>query len=299
MQTDKRTYMISDVISAFILDRRSKRLSPHTIAFYTQELNLFTSALPVYSLTDLSANHIRQYLIDLSSRRNGGGCHASYRAIRAFFLWAWVEYDLPERNPINRVDPPKRNTDILPGVSLPDVAAMIAVCAGRFALRDRAILYCLLDTGMRAFELCACNVVDFNSVAGTIVVRHGKGDKQRMVYLEQTARRSVRAYLRTRPIAQDTDSLFSTQSGSRFSVNGLRGIVQRRAADAGITSPGLHDFRRAFATTLHQAGADVIRLQELMGHQDLSTTRRYISVGEDSLRASHAVGSPVERMIKK
>jgi len=113
------------------------------------------------------------YLLILAERRNGGGCHAAFRSIRALLLWAWEEYEQPGRNPISRVSPPKKSNQVLPGVPLEDVSAMVEVCQGdKRAHRDNAILLSLLDTGARAGELAAWTVGDLDISTRTLVIRH-------------------------------------------------------------------------------------------------------------------------------
>ncbi|MDI6694803.1 MAG: tyrosine-type recombinase/integrase [Anaerolineales bacterium] len=290
------------VFAAFMLDRRGRGLSSKTLSFYQDELELFLHFLDgqgVNQLSELTPETIRLYLLHLSERRNGGGCHAAYRCIRALLRWAWDEYDLPGRNPITRVSAPKRRTDVLPGVSLVDVQALIGVCKNdATALRDKAIILTLLETGARAGELCAWNIADFDAHSGALTIRHGKGDKRRVVFVEKATRRAIAAYLRMRRFAQPCDPLFATRDGERFSVAGLRQVLRRRAAQAGIPTPGLHDFRRGFALNMLRAGVDVYSLQRLMGHADLSVLRRYLAQDDDDLRQAHAKGSPVERMLR-
>jgi len=291
---------IRHAMTGFLLDRRSRNLSHNTINFYTQELNFFVDFVDrqgVTMLDDLTPELIRLYLVGLSERRNGGGCHAAYRAIRAFLLWAWDEYDFPTRNPIGKVNAPKRSKDVLPGIPLDDVQAMVAACKGdSLAIRDKAILLTMLDTGARAFELTAWDVSALNIPDGSLTIEHGKGDKKRSVFVGKTTRRALTAYLRTREKVRDGSALFATRDNERFTVQGLRRMIEKRAGQAGVKVPGLHDFRRCFALNCLRSGMDLLTLQALMGHSDLSTLKRYVKLDEDDLRQTHAHNSPVERM---
>jgi integrase/recombinase XerD len=91
-------------------------------------------------------------------------------------------------------------------------------------------------------------------------------------------------------------ALWLSDEGERLTYWGLRSMVKRRAKLAGIETPTLHAFRRAFALEMLRAGVDVFAIQELMGHADLQVLRRYLRQVDDDLRAAHQVGSPVERM---
>ena len=311
MQTAKTGHMILEVVSGtiphaigqFILERRTRNLSHHTLRFYKDELYLFVDYLGdqgVELLSELTPETIRGYLLHLAGRRNGGGCHAAFRAIRALLLWAWEEYELPGRNPISRVAAPKQRKDVLPGVPLEDVARMVKACSGdRLARRDASVLLTLLDTGVRAGELIALDIGDLALANGTITVRHGKGDKQRTVYAGRTTRKALRAYLNTRMEAKKDEPLFITIHGERLTIPGLRRMLEKRAGQAGIKAPSLHSFRRCFALEALRNGVDVFSLQELLGHSDLSVLKRYLKQTDQDLHAAHVRGSPVERMQRK
>jgi site-specific recombinase XerD len=294
---------VAYAVTAFLIDRRAERLAARTVQNYQSELRLFSEFLDnqgVITLEELTPDVIRLYLVHLAERRNGGGCHVAFRVIRALLNWAWDEYDLQTRNPITRVKAPKRNTDALPGVEMADVNAMVEACSGDdYALRDKAILLALLDTGARAFELAAWDVANYDPASGRLIIDHGKGGKRRAVFVGKTTRRAIMAYLRTRGELEIDDPLFLSRTGERLTFDGLRHVVDRRAAAAGIEAPGLHDFRRAFALAMLRAGTDLHTLAELMGHSDLQVLKRYLKLVDDDLKDAHGKGSPVEQMIRK
>jgi site-specific recombinase XerD len=89
-------------------------------------------------------------------------------------------------------------------------------------------------------------------------------------------------------------ALWVTDDSERLEYNGLRGILVRRAKQAGIKAPTLHSFRRAFAINMLRAGVDVFSLQKLMGHADLQVLRRYLAQTTEDIAQAHRVGSPVD-----
>ena len=118
---------VAHVINSFMVERRSRRLSEHSIRFYEVELGLFSKWLDrqgVISLDELTADVIRLYLMALSGTRNAGGQHASYRAIRALLTWVCDELDIETRNPITRVKVPKVVKNSIEGVNLTTVQAL-------------------------------------------------------------------------------------------------------------------------------------------------------------------------------
>jgi site-specific recombinase XerD len=180
-------------------------------------------------------------------------------------------------------------------VDLETVKVLVDVCPGDMftGIRDRAIFLCLLDTGARAAELCAMNLADLDQVTGAILIRQGKGRKPRTVYLGKKSRKAIRAYLKHRQGFEQALWVTDDQE-DRLTYWGLRGIVKRRAAKAGIQPPELHSFRRAFALAMLRAGVDVYSIQELMGHADLQILKRYLKQTDQDQRQAHERGGPVD-----
>lgn len=288
-----------NILAGFIIDRQSRALSKGTVRYYLDELNRFCDwldAIGVISLDEITANILRKYLLHLETTRNPGGIHASYRAIRAYLFWYEDEFE-PEnwKNPIRKVHPPKVSRQPLPGIAVDDVLKMVTACRTDQSKRDKAILLTLLDTGCRASELTALSIQDMDFITGAVRVQHGKGDKPRTVFVGSRCRRSLRAYIKTRSDIRPNTPLFVTDEGDRIKYMGLVKIIKRRALDAGIDTPGLHDFRRAFAVEMLRGGCDLARLAELMGHTSLEMLKRYLHLVTDDLQAAHAQASPVDR----
>jgi integrase/recombinase XerD len=238
---------------------------------------------------------IRLYLLWLEETdHNKGGCHAAFRALRAFLLW-WENEVEPEgwRNPIKKVKAPKVGHELLDPVPLEDIKKLVEASKGHnfTDIRDRAIFICLLDTGARAGEFLALNLDDVEQ-SGAVYIRHGKGNKGRIVYLGQKSRKALRAYIRIRE--DNCNALWVTKDGERLGYDGLRAVMTRRAGQANVDEPNLHSFRRAFALNMLRAGVDIYSLQKLMGHADLSMLRRYLNQTDEDIRQAHAKAGPVD-----
>jgi integrase/recombinase XerD len=156
-------------------------------------------------------------------------------------------------------------------------------------LRDRAILETLYGTGIRRSECVRLDVKDLDLAEGLLLVRNGKGRKDRLVPVPGRAAAALDEYLRgCRPrLLQDLreEALFLSLRGRRLEVTGLRGLVGRHARAAGIGRPvSVHALRHAYATHLLRGGADVRHIQELLGHAQLETTALYTRVVTSDLR---------------
>jgi integrase/recombinase XerD len=287
------------MVGAFMQDRKAQNMSPGTLYFYRMKLKLFTDyceAQVVTLITEITPIIIRQYLLYLEEQgHNAGGIHACYRTVKTFLLW-WENEIEPDdwKNPIRKVKAPKVGIEPLEPVSLDDISTMVDTCQKSTYLgeRDKAILFCLLDTGARAQEFLDVNLEDINLVTGSMLIRQGKGRKPRTVFLGAKSRKAVRTYLKQR--SDSNNALWVTESGERLTYSGLRGIVRRRAETAGLKEPSLHSFRRAFAINMLRAGVDIYSLQELMGHADLQVLRRYLKQTNEDIAQAHRVGSPVD-----
>lgn len=288
-------------IEAFLIDRKVQNFSLGTTNFYLAKLQVFSRFCETQLITrisELTPDIIRMYLLWVEDAgHNPGGIHALYRALKTFLRWYWDETEQQTRNPISRVKAPKIAVSPLEPADEESISAILKTCKKDWhGLRDQAIILMLLDTGARAVELVSLNLDDIDLVSGSVFIRQGKGRKPRTVFVGQTARRALRAYLRNRQ--DDNPAIWISDSGERLTYWGLREIIRRRSAQAKVKPPTLHSFRRAFALSMLRAKTDIYVLQELMGHADLQVLRRYLKFQTDDLRKAHNQASPVDHLKK-
>jgi len=155
--------------------------------------------------------------------------------------------------------------------------------------RDQAILETLYGTGLRRSECLRLDVRDLDLAAGTLLVRNGKGRKDRVVPIPLRALMALDLYLQeARPRLLEEpreEAVFLSHKGNRLGVTGLRGLLLRHTRAAGIARPlSVHSLRHAYATHLLRRGADVRHIQELLGHRAIETTELYTRVGVEDLR---------------
>jgi len=240
---------IEQEITAFLIDRQARGLSPSTIEYYREKLATFRAyciAQGVSSLYAVTARLMRSFLLALFETHNPGGVHGHYRAVRAFLNWWEMEVEPAGwANPMRKVRAPKVRQEPLPPVVLEDLRAMLRTCERKtFAGdRDRALLMLLLDTGVRRAEMCALNTEDVNLCTGEALVRRGKGGKPRAVFFGLLSRSALTAYLAHLPSRDRLAPLWATCQGTRLTYSGLREIIRRRAKRAGVRVPSLYAFR--------------------------------------------------------
>ncbi len=301
-ETEQRIFLLIDgtfdeVLEGFITDRKSRGLSPRTIDFYIEKLSRFrkySNSTGLLNTDEISSADIRLYLLKLAETCSSGGVHAHYRALRSFFNW-WEEETEGNKNPIKKVSPPKVTNNPREGIAIDDVMKLVNVCKTGIAERDKAILLSLVDTGCRASEFLSINIGDVDLVNGEIRILHGKGDKYRTVYLGRNSRRAVRKYLKTGSEVFNHSPLWTTNDGCRLTYSGLRQIICRRAGDANVETPGIHDFRRCFAIEFLRNDGDIFTLQKILGHSSLEMVKRYLAIAKADCEIAHRKASPVDR----
>jgi integrase/recombinase XerD len=168
-----------------------------------------------------------------------------------------------------------------------------------YGYRDRTILEVFYATGVRITELASLTVADIDTEGGYLTIREGKGLKDRTVPLNEICSSFLKEYSQNvRPylMRNKTDILFLTKSGKPFDRSGLlkmlRGYAIKANLEKNITG---HTFRHTLATELLRQGADIRQIQEILGHESLSTTQKYIRVVQDDLKKVHSKTHPREK----
>lgn len=284
---------------AFCTAKRAEGLSRRTVAIYVGVLRMFIEWAALRNVTHVEAltpDDLRKFMLHLAEAgHNAGGQHHFFRILKTFLRWYAQEAEPANwRNPIERLKAPKLPELPLQPVELPTVARLLASTGGSsHAVRDRAMLCCLIDCGLRANELLGLDVADFNFADGALLVKHGKGSRVRTVFAGQKTRRALRAWIGARG---NTPGALFTSHGGRLTYAGLRQVVRRLALRAGVPEPALHSFRRSYALEMLRAGCDVVTLSRLLGHSDLSLLRRYTKQSGEDLRAAAERHSPGDRL---
>jgi integrase/recombinase XerD len=179
---------------------------------------------------------------------------------------------------------------------LPDCSTLLGTC-------DRAIIETLYSAGLRRMEVIGLDVGDLDSERGTVFVRGGKGDRDRVVPIGDRALAWIGVYRDwldnergRRGIPLTTKALFLNGRWRRIRATKLTERLHRYIVAAGIQKPGsVHIFRHTMATLMHDGGADIRDLQEMLGHAQLTTTEIYTHVSIGRLKSVHRLTHPAER----
>jgi integrase/recombinase XerC len=282
--TKARTAVVEKAVAKFIRALQERNASPHTIKAYTTDLAQFAEYVGPQGWGDIDHVLIRGYLSSLYERGLSKTSVArALAALRSLYRWLAQE-GVVDQNPAALVATPKLPKKLPRVPTIEEVNTVLDAkmpeCSA-FNARDLAILELLYGCGIRNSELIGINVDDIRWSNEVVLVR-GKGRKERYVPLGGSANAAVRAYLPLRQnILAETKrtterALLINLRGSRLTTRSVGRIVKQIAVASGL-SPDVHPhtLRHAFGTHMLEEGADLRAIQEMLGHERLSTTQRY------------------------
>jgi len=229
---------------------------------------------------------IRRFLAFLHKKNNKKSTIArKLSSIRTFFRYL-IRCGMVEENPADLVLTPKREKTIPKCLTVDEMFGLLdSVATGtKFGLRDRAIFETLYSTGIRVSELNGLNIdVDFRR--GMIRV-HGKGNKERIVPVGAKSLNCIKKYrenLNKESLPED-GPLFLNKNNGRLTTRSIARFLKKNVSECGLAaSVSPHVMRHTFATHMLDAGADLRVIQEILGHESLSTTQKYTHVSTDKL----------------
>lgn len=218
--------------------------------------------------------------------------------LRAFFKWLTVENHILYNPAADLTIPklPRRLPKVL--MTVEEVEHVLNQCdiTTPMGIRNRAMLETLYSTGVRRIEVMALTLYDLDTNRHTLMVRQGKGKKDRLIPIGERACAWIDKYLTdVRPVlilAPDHGKLFVTDYGEPYEKNRLSDMVKRYMRLAGIEHGSCHAFRHAMATHMLEAGCDIRYIQAMLGHSELSTTEIYTQVSIGKLQQIHAATHP-------
>lgn len=282
--TKRSATIVEKAIARFIRSLQERNASPHTIKAYRTDLAQFAEYVGPQSWRDIDHVLIRGYLANLYERGLSKTSVArALAALRSLYKWLAKEGEV-EQNPAALVATPKLPKKLPRVPTIEEVNTVLdsemPECSA-FNERDQVILELLYGCGIRNSELIGINLDDIRWSNEVVLVR-GKGRKERYVPFGDSAKAAVQAYLpaRQRVLGETGRSseraLLINLRGARLTTRSVGRIVKRIAVARGL-SPDVHPhtLRHAFGTHMLEEGADLRAIQEMLGHERLSTTQRY------------------------
>lgn len=290
-----------DALNAFLdFLAHERRVSPHTLKAYRQDLGLLHSFLVEKKLpgaTDvrqLTLAALRSFVAQRHGQDESTTQARRISALRSFCRFCKRTARMAD-NPALQLVTPKRPKSIPKSLSVDEAFAAVEAPDGDGALgvRDHAILELLYGSGLRVAELCALDVEDVD-LSGNSVRVMGKGSKERLVPVGSRSAAALHVWLPLRAqLGPKDNALFLNARGGRLTVRSVARHLARYGEQAGVRGRlHPHRMRHSFATHLLEGGADLRSIQELLGHSSLSTTQRYTRVDLDHLMRVYDAAHP-------
>jgi len=223
----------------------------------------------------------------LSDRENSAKTRSrKVSSLRSFYKYLTTKANLFEENPVLDLEIPSFKRSLPKYLSLEESLELLTHIDGKDQARDYCIITLFLNCGMRLSELVGINLADIKD-NNTLKVT-GKGNKERILYLNQACLDAIAAYKQVRPVVQTTDknALFISKQGRRISNRRVEQIVDQCLKTAGLSGKGYstHKLRHTAATLMYQhGGVDIRLLQDMLGHENLGTTEIYTHVSSKQL----------------
>lgn len=300
---------LSSAVDGFWIAKRMN-MSAASERKYNSMFRRFIKFMGDCELEKVTSADIRRYLESLRTQHEQdeeraeltrSTIHAHWAVLSSF--WTWAEEDLSVPHIIrNKVYPPEFHIPPVNPYTQDDLKRLLEsagstqVWAGKkggftdgerpTAARDVAIMLVLLDTGVRAGELCALTYADYESKRSRLHIRNGKGNKARYVILGKRSSKALWRYLVTRGELQPNSALFATRTGAHLDRSNLYHTIRRIGDRAGVKDVFIHRFRHTFAVEFLRNGGNVFVLKELMGHEKLEQTMRYVKFAEADISAA-------------
>ncbi len=288
-----------------------KGKSQNTVQVYFYDLRVFFRFMKLHrnitdkktefekiSITDIDLAFIRSitlsdlyaFLAFVSNNRDNSSYARARKvaSLKSFFKYLTLKAKLLDINPAAELESPKILKRLPRYLNVEESKQLLNSIDGQFSERDYAIITIFLNCGLRLSELVGINL---NNIKGTSLNVIGKGDKERSVPLNQACIKALEAYMKVRPVngVKDRNALFISERKQRISKESVQKIVKKYIKAAGLDPDrySTHKLRHTAATLMYKYGhVDIRSLQELLGHESISTTQIYTHLDSNQLKTA-------------
>ena len=294
-------FMQLELATGMFLDHRRIRCAVTTITVYTQHIRDWlgwrSGAGAGPQVGDVTLAELQTYLGQLAQRCKPRSVHNTYRTLRVFWRWLDLSEALTPAQQrffqLGRIALPKISERERPAVNLATVEALLAVCQDdELGQRNRAMILLLWESGLRVSELAGLQQADLDLAERQARVI-GKGSKEGYIFWGPRTGAALRRYLLVRP-GPTAGPVFrgcsSRNNGQALTPDAIRHCLRRLAALAGVELPqgaSVHGFRHGCARELRRRGASKEEVRDILRHEDLATTQRYLGLDVEAPRAAH------------
>ena len=280
---------INRFIEYLIID---KKYSENTVKSYNNDLKKYKSFFKNTSINNIKENHIKEYLKHLKENNNDNRTiNHNISTLRSFYKFLLIEKIIKE-NPMEYIEMPKTKKSLPKTLSIEEIDKLLNFkLTGAFSYRNKAMLELMYSSGLRVSELINVKIHDIDT-SNCIIRIMGKGKKERIVPLGDYAIKYIELYIREyreKLIKRELNEyLFINNHGKKMTRQGFFKILKQLAKEQNIkTEFSPHTLRHSFATHLLNGGADLRSIQEMLGHESISTTQIYTHVSKEQLKENY------------
>ncbi len=307
---------LSKALEGFVFSRQADGISPETIRLYKICLGSLGNYLHDPDLNSISEKQLKEFFTWLRSlnKYQESTVQIYWRCIRAFYKWAEKSFEVGRPDLI--IQRPRPAEKAINPYSQEEIQKLLAACdhtaSSRTikrksfqmerptAKRDRALVLCLLDTGLRASELCRLNIQDVHLDTGQIEIkpfRSGRKSRSRIVYIGKMARNAMWSYISKWNTPSPAQPFFSCyhRENAPLNRNSLNHLLSELGHRSGVIHCFPHRFRHTFAIQYLRNGGDIFSLQRLLGHATLEMVKHYLALADTDAERAHQRASPVDR----
>lgn len=239
-------------------------------------------------IKEISLSDLYSFMSFLSRERDNNSSSRARKvaSIRSFFNYITNKAKLLDYNPASELESPKILKKLPRYLNIEESKRLLEVIDGEYKERDYAIITLFLNCGLRLSELVNININKIKNNTLTVV---GKGDKERVIYLNKACVNAIDAYLKVRPAdcIKDKNALFLSKRKQRISTKTVQHIVKKYLNAAGLDAErySVHKLRHTAATLMYKHGnVDIRVLQQILGHESIATTEIYTHVDNEQLK---------------
>ncbi len=247
-----------------------------------------------YPWAALRFQHTAALRAQLAERYAAATANKHLAALRGVLKAAWRLGQMTAEDYQRAADIANVTGETLPAgraIEAGELAALLKTCTAdttAAGARDAALLALLYSCGLRRAEVVALDLADYNPITGALTIR-GKRNKERLAHVVNGAQAALTDWLTLRgdatgPLFLAINKAGAIRDGQRLTTQAIYNTVQKRAAEAGVDAVSCHDFRRTFVGDLLEAGADIVTVQKMAGHANVTTTARYDRRPEEAKR---------------
>lgn len=281
--------LINKFIEYLIID---KKYSENTIKSYNNDLKKFNNYFENKSINKIEESNIKNYIKYLKQENNDNRTIShNISTLRSFYKFLLIE-KIIKNNPMEYIEQPKLKKTLPKTLTIEEIDKLMDIkLKDAFSYRNKAMLELMYSSGLRVSELINASIHDIDT-SNCIIRIMGKGSKERIVPLGDYAIKYIEIYLREYreklTKRELNDYLFLNNHGKKMTRQGFFKILKQLAKEKGIkTDFSPHTLRHSFATHLLNGGADLRSIQEMLGHESISTTQIYTHVSKEKLKENY------------